>query len=94
MSIELVAATAPPPLGPENFLFFAVSAWQGGQTIFNGSDVRPPPPLAFGLSEKREERILSKKKVVKIFWLGICGTFGLGLKKGRQIFFAAPFPSF
>jgi hypothetical protein len=44
MSIELVAATA--PLGPEIFIFYFSQSvpWQGGQTIFNGSDVRPPPP--------------------------------------------------
>jgi hypothetical protein len=54
------------------------------------------PSLAFGLSEKREERIMSEKGsqnfLVGNLW--ICGTVGLGLKKGRQIFFAAPFPSF
>jgi hypothetical protein len=50
--VHFIFAVRRPP--PRSGKFFFCSGWKGGQTSFNGSDVRPPPPpLAFGLPEKR-----------------------------------------
>jgi hypothetical protein len=73
-------------------IFFAVGGRAVRQVLMGWMCDRPPP-LAFGLPEKREERILSKKGRQNV-WVGICGTFGLGLEKGRQNFFAAPLSKF
>jgi hypothetical protein len=35
--------------GPAERKIFFRSGWKGGQTSFNGLDVRPPPPPPFGL---------------------------------------------
>jgi hypothetical protein len=92
MSIELVAATAPPPFGPENFIFYFSQSVRGRavrQCLMGRMCDRPP--LAFGLSEKREERILSKKGSQNFLVGNLWHIIWSRTKKRSSFFFAAPF---